>query len=84
MFFTSSITKDKAYEELDEIYDSRDPKHVLITHDDIKNINLLEQPIEETFMFFFCSSSHRSEINVKLNGYTSPYETIIFIFSYYS
>nr|XP_050866027.1 cytochrome P450 4C1-like isoform X3 [Vespula vulgaris] len=52
MLATFPDIQNKVFEELNQIYRSSDPKHVRITHDDIKNMKLLERVIKETLRLF--------------------------------
>ncbi|XP_043682421.1 cytochrome P450 4C1-like isoform X3 [Vespula pensylvanica] len=52
MLATFPDIQNKVFEELNQIYGSSDPKHVRITHDDIKNMKLLERVIKETLRLF--------------------------------
>ncbi|XP_035739236.1 probable cytochrome P450 4p2 [Vespa mandarinia] len=51
-FYASLITKKEIYEELNQIYGSSDPKYVPIIHDDIKNMNILNQVIKKMLRLF--------------------------------
>ncbi|KAF7383159.1 hypothetical protein HZH68_015008 [Vespula germanica] len=52
MLATFPDIQNKVFEELNQIYGSSDPKYVRITHDDIKNMKLLERVIKETLRLF--------------------------------
>ncbi|KAL2749259.1 cytochrome P450 4C1-like isoform X1 [Vespula maculifrons] len=54
------------YEELNQIYGSSDLKHVPITHDDIKDMKLLERVIKGNSLLRSCY--HRSESNARCRG----------------
>ncbi|KAL2713217.1 cytochrome P450 4C1-like isoform X1 [Vespula squamosa] len=52
MLATFPDIQNEVYEELNQMYNSSDPKHVPILHDDIKNMKLLDRVIKETLRLF--------------------------------